>query len=108
MLCEMVNNVLGVLAGLNHTYHSMEKPKRSADLLRGMPTAPRDAAARIQAILTIERQQAVVALTGLIAEVLDLVEQHMPEIDTSRARMIQRMPERPCLEKPPFPIRYSS
>jgi len=44
------------------------------------------------------------ALTDLIAEVLDLVEQHMPEIDTSRTRMIQRMPARPCAEEPPFPL----
>jgi hypothetical protein len=103
MLCEMLHNLLGVLAGLNRLYLSMEKPKRSADLLRRMPIAPRDAAARMQAILTIERQQAVAALTDLIAEVLDLVEQHMPVIDTTRTRMIQRMPPRPCVEKPPFP-----
>jgi len=81
----------------------MEKPKRSADILRRMPIAPRDAAARVQAILTIDRAQAVAALADLIAEVLDLVELHMPEIDTSRTRMIQRMPARPCMEKPPFP-----
>jgi hypothetical protein len=84
-------------------YLSMEKPKRSADLLRRMPIVPRDAAARLQAILALDRQHAVAALTDLIAEVLDLVEQHMPEIDTSRTRMIQRMPARPALEKPPFP-----
>ncbi len=62
--------------------------------------APRDAAARVQAILTIDRRQAVAALSELIAEVLDLVELHMPEIDTSRTRMIQRMPARPCTAKP--------
>ena len=38
------------------------------------------------------------------AEVLDLVDRHMPEIDTSRTRMIQRMPVRPCTEKPHFPL----
>jgi len=42
-------------------------------------------------------------LSGLIAEVLDLVEQHMPDIDTSRTPMIQRMPARPCTEKPSLP-----
>jgi hypothetical protein len=103
MVCEMVQNLLGVLAGLNRQYLSMEKPKRSADILRRMPIAPRDAAARVQAILTIDRRQAVAALAELIADVLDLVEQHMPEIDTARARMIQRMPARPCAEKPAFP-----
>ena len=39
----------------------------------------------------------------LIAEVRDLVEQQMPEIDTSRTRMIQRMPARFCTEKPSLP-----
>jgi hypothetical protein len=102
MVCEMIQNLLGVLAGLNHIYLSMEKPKRSADLLQHMPIAPPDTAARVQAILTIDRQQAVAALIDLIAEVLDLVERHMPEIDTTRTRMIQRMPPRPCTEKPPF------
>jgi hypothetical protein len=104
MTCEMIQNLLGVLAGLNHQYLSMEKPKRSADLLRRMPIAPRDAAARVHAILTVDPRQSVAALTDLIAEALDLVEQHMPDIDTSRTRMIQAMPARPCTEKPPFPI----
>ena len=104
IVCEMIQNLLGVLAGLNRQYLSMEKPKRSADILRRMPIAPRDAAARIQAILTIDREQAVAALSDLIAEVLDLVELHMPEIDTSRTRTIQRMPARPCTAKPPFPL----
>jgi hypothetical protein len=58
----------------------------------------------VQAILTSDRHQAVVTLAGLIADVLDLVEQHMPEIDTSRTRMIQRMPARPCTTMPPFPL----
>ncbi len=105
MVCEMIQNLLGVLAGLNRQYLSMEKPKRSADILRRMPIAPRDAAARVQAILTIDRKQAVAALADLIAEVLDLVEQHRPEIDTSRVRLVQQMPARPCTEKPPFPLR---
>jgi hypothetical protein len=104
MVCEMIQNLLGVLAGLNHQYLSMEKPKRSADILRRMPLTPRDAAARVQAILSIDRKQAVAELSALISEVLDLVEQHMPEIDTSRTRMIQRMPARPCAEKPSFPL----
>jgi hypothetical protein len=108
MLCEMIKHLLAVLAGLNHIYLSVEKPKRSADLLRRMPIAPRDAAARVQAILTIDRQQAIAALTDLIGEVIDLVEQHMPEIDTTRTRMIQRMPARPCLEKPPFSLKEIS
>jgi hypothetical protein len=103
MLCEMIQNLLGVLAGLNRLYLSMEKPKRSADLLGRMPIAPRDAAARMQAILTIDRRQAVAELSDLIAEVLDLVEQHKPAVDTTRTRMIQRMPPRPCYEQPPFP-----
>jgi hypothetical protein len=40
MVCEMIQNLLGVLAGLNRQYLSMEKPKRSADILRRMPIAP--------------------------------------------------------------------
>ena len=104
MVCEMIQNLLGVLAGLNRQYLSMEKPKRSADILRRMPIAPQDATARVQTILTNNRQQAVAALSELIAEVLELVELHMPEIDTSRTRMIQRMPARPCTAKPPFPL----
>jgi len=107
IVCEMIQNLLGVLAGLNRQYLSMEKPKRSADILRRMPIAPRDASARIQAILTIERGQAVAALSDLIAEVLDLVDLHMPEIDTSRTRAIQSMPARPCTAKPPFPLATS-
>ena len=43
-------------------------------------------------------------VTGCLAErYRDELRQHMPEIDTSRTRMIQRMPARPCMAKPAFP-----
>ena len=43
----------------------------------------------------------VVMLDGFLCGVI--VQPTLPEIDTSRTRMIQRMPARPCMEKPPFP-----
>lgn len=107
-LCEMVGNMLGVLAGLNRVYLSIEKPKRSADLLRRLPIAPPGAAERTQALFTADRHEAVAALGQLIAEVLDLVDRHMPEVDTSRARMVQQIAARPCLSKPPFPLKGAS
>ena len=84
---------------LRATKHHKDQPYAlSSELTLRTP------AGRVQAILTIDRQPALAELDSLIAEVLDLVEQHRPEIDTSRTRMIQRMPARPCTAKPPFPL----
>ncbi len=103
ILCEMIGNLLGVLAGLNRLYHSMEKPKHSAELLRRMQIVPANAAARLEALLAGERERAPAELAALVDETLALVEQHMPAVDTTRARMIQRMPATPVEQAPPFP-----
>ncbi|HNP86990.1 MAG TPA: hypothetical protein PKK78_12670 [Kouleothrix sp.] len=89
-LCDMMRNLLGVLAGLNHLYMSMEKPKRSADLLRRMPIQPANVAERFDALLAGDRAAAPAALATLIDETIGLVEQHMPNVDTSRARQMQQ------------------
>lgn len=102
MLCEQIGHLLGVLAGLNRIYLSMEKTKRSADLLRRMPIAPVDARSRFDALLAADRHAAPATLAALIDETLALVEQHMPAVDTRRTRMIQRMQVRPAHAKPPF------
>lgn len=104
ILCEMVGNLLGVLAGLNRIYHSMEKPKRSADLLRRMELLPANAAARIDALFAGDRARAPAELAALVDETLTLVEQHMPAVDTARARMIQRIEATPIEQAPPFPL----
>jgi hypothetical protein len=103
-LCEMMRNLLGVLAGLNGMYLSMEKPKRSADLLRRMAIAPADAVARFGALLAGDRAAAPADLAALIDETLALVEQHAPGVSTARAREVQRLQVHPVEQKPAFPM----
>jgi hypothetical protein len=103
-LCEMIKNMVGVLAGLNRVYVSTEHLKRLGDIMRRMPIRPPDAAERIEALLTMDRAQAPAALGALIAEVLDLVDAYMPEIDTSRARWAFGFALRPATEKPDLPL----
>ncbi|MEP7218191.1 MAG: nucleotidyltransferase domain-containing protein [Bacteroidota bacterium] len=99
-----ITDIIGVLAGLNRIYTSTNKPKRTGDLLRKMPIAPRDVAGRIDAILAGDRRDAVPLLGELIEEVIDLVEVHMPEVDTARARTLFAFQVWPCRTMPEFPV----
>ncbi|MDB5035952.1 MAG: hypothetical protein JWQ98_3193 [Chlorobi bacterium] len=99
-----ITNIIGVLAGLNRIYTSTDKPKRTGDVLRTMRIAPRDVAGRIDAILAGDRRDAVPLLGELVEEVIALVEVHMPEVDTARARTLFAFQVQPCHTMPAFPV----
>lgn len=102
LMGEMVRNVVSVLAGINHVYINSEHLKHLDRLLGRMTHVPPDIAPRLRAILEGDRADAPALLASVIADVIVLVEQHMPQIDTTRTRWIQRLAQQPCDEKPLF------
>lgn len=83
---EVLQNVLGVLAGINRLYYSTFQFKRMRRFIASMQHAPTDLAARVEHILTSDPATAGVALESLVADTLDIVEHEMPDIDTAQAR----------------------
>jgi hypothetical protein len=53
-----------------------------------MELAPPDAAKRLDALLDLPREQVKPELDDLVGRTLDLVDEHLPDIDTTRAREI--------------------
>lgn len=85
-LVEAVFNILGVLAGLNRLYFSSFQLKRTGQFVAKMKIAPPHLSERITQILRDPPENAVLVLKELVQETVALVEQEMPDIDTSRAR----------------------
>ena len=83
-----MRNVVGVLAGLNRVYVAPDKLKRVGAVVGRMELTPPDAAARLERLLDLPREQVKEELDDLVARTLDLVEAHLPEVDTSRARTL--------------------
>lgn len=83
---EGLQNVLGVLAGLNRLYYSTFQFKRMRRSVAAMTHAPSDLATRIERVLTSDPKTAGALLEALVADTIELVERHMPHVDTTRAR----------------------
>jgi hypothetical protein len=85
-LAQSAYHILGVLAGLNRVYFSTFQFKRMRQFVGQLPLAPARLADRIEAMLGASLPQATIQLEALVGELVALVEQHMPEIDTSKVR----------------------
>jgi hypothetical protein len=99
-LCQMLKNLLGIWAGLNRVYLSTAEPRWLADELQRMEILPDDAWRRMQAVLTGRAEEAVEMLDRLIIDTLDLVDEHMPEVDVARARRFYLLEVEACAAKP--------
>jgi hypothetical protein len=85
-LVEAAFNLLAVLAGLNRLYFTSFQFKRMRSFVEKMRVAPPDLANRIDHLFTAESAEAAAELERLVQETMELVEQQMPDVDTSRAR----------------------
>ena len=90
-----MRNVVGVLAGLNGVYLAPEKLKRVGAVVGRMELTPPDAAARLDRLLELPREQVQAELDDLVGATLDLVEEHLPEVDTARARELWSLKAEP-------------
>ncbi len=82
-----MRNVVGVLAGLNRVYVAPDKLKRIGAVVGRMELVPPDAARRLDTLLGLPREQVRAELDDLVGATLDLVDEHLPEVDTARARV---------------------
>ncbi|MDJ0634085.1 MAG: hypothetical protein QNJ34_12920 [Xenococcaceae cyanobacterium MO_188.B29] len=83
---EAGQNLLAVLAGLNRLYYSTFQFKRMRQFIEQMNIAPENLYMRLESIYHQEPLYAASQLKDLVAETVELVELHMPEIDTSKVR----------------------
>ena len=87
--------VVGMLAGLNRVYLAPEKLKRVGAVVARMELVPPDAARRLDALLDLPREQVRAELDDLVGATLDLVEEHLPDVDTARVRRLWSLPAEP-------------
>lgn len=83
---EALQNLLGILAGLNRLYYSTFQFKRMRRFIASMRHAPTALADRLERVLLADSPQAGLELEALVRETLALVDAHMPEISTETAR----------------------
>ena len=95
-----MRSVVGILAGLNRVYVAPDKLKRVGAVVGRMELVPPDAARRLEAVLDLPRERVQPELDDLVGATLDLVETHLPEVDTARARALWTRPS-PSGGRPP-------
>ncbi len=83
---EAGQNILGVLAGLNRLYYTTFQFKRMEQFIQQMNIAPQNLYKRLENLYHQEPLSTASQLKALVAETVELVELHMPQIDTSKVR----------------------
>lgn len=86
ILVESAQNLLGVLSGLNCLYYSTFQFKRMSRFIEQMEIVPENLAARLENLFHQEPPIAVNQLEALVRETVELVEIHIPQVDTSSAK----------------------
>ncbi len=99
-LCLMFKRVIGMLAGLNRVYCSLDEPRWIEHELNRMAIKPSQTWGRILTALQSPGPEAVVILEELLAETIELVRENMPEVDLSRLEQRKSLGVLPCPEKP--------
>jgi hypothetical protein len=92
LLVESAYNLLGVLAGLNRRYYSSFQFKRMHHFIAHLEIVPADFADRLEGVFHSDIATAIMQIESLVREVVALVEQHMPQVDTAPVR--QRLERR--------------
>lgn len=75
-------NMLQILAALNRHYYPSPEHKWTNELISGMKLSPPDLASRLKQVFRVEPLEGWHRLKTLIHETLDLVEMHLPEVNT--------------------------
>ncbi len=85
VLVESAQNIIGVLAGLNHLYFTTFQFKRMGRLIGEMTIAPAGLGRRLERLFHAPMPEALCEVEALVGETLALVCEHMPQVDTSAA-----------------------
>ncbi|MGD1860191.1 MAG: hypothetical protein ACFB0E_09505 [Leptolyngbyaceae cyanobacterium] len=86
ILVESAQNILGVLSGLNRLYYTTFQFKRMSRFITQMAIVPENLADRLEGLFHCSAPVAVNELEVLVRETVELVEIHMPQVDTSSAK----------------------
>jgi hypothetical protein len=86
ILVESAQNILGVLSGLNHQYYTTVQFKRMSKHIMQMEISPENLTNRLEGLFRHAAPVAVNELEALVRETVELVEIHMPQVDTSSAK----------------------
>lgn len=86
MLVEASFNLIGVSAGLSRRYFTPFQFKRATAFIDTLGIAPADFARRLEEMWAVDAHAAARSLRQLSAEMVDLVERELPEVDTSAVR----------------------
>lgn len=89
-IVEMTGNIIGILCGLNKFYHP-GKLKGVEHTIDKMRIKPRDFIKRYNNILISEKYAALKELFNLVRETFNLIDEHLPEVNTKRSREVLEM-----------------
>jgi hypothetical protein len=79
-------NLLGTLAGLNRQYFTAFQFKRTGAFVRALALAPKEFEPRLAGLWEVPVRRAAADLRELVRETTELVERHMPGVDTAACR----------------------
>ena len=85
-ICLMLKKLLTILAAINKVYFSANEPRWIEQELEEMAIHPPDMWKRIKELFDGDRRKALEILEDLTNEVLEIVGNHMPDIDVNRLR----------------------
>jgi hypothetical protein len=85
-ICETEREILWVLMGLNRLYVPAPSLKQSDELIAQMTIVPRDIARRLKGVFRLPPSDAADALFVICEDVFELVEAHLPGVDTREGR----------------------
>lgn len=86
ILVDNSHHLLGVLAGLNHLYFSTFQFKRMRHFIDKMSIAPPNLVDRIDSVFAGDPMRGAEQIEALVRDTLPLIEQHLPQVDTTRVR----------------------
>ncbi|MBW4469744.1 MAG: nucleotidyltransferase domain-containing protein [Stenomitos rutilans HA7619-LM2] len=82
IMVESAQNLLGVLSGLNRLYYSTFQFKQMRRFIEQMKITPEKFASRLESLFDQDASVAINQLETLVRETVELVEFHMPQVDT--------------------------
>lgn len=85
IMVESAQHLLGVLAGLNRIYYTTFQFKRMHRFAAELDIVPENLSERLEKLFEPDRSVAAETLEGLVADIVALVEKHVPEVDTKAA-----------------------
>ena len=92
-LIGLLQHSVAALAGLNHRYLPTETLKWLRHWVNELPICPPDSAERLTHLFAITPQEAGAALEIYLDELITLVEQQLPNVDTRPVRRLLNLEE---------------